>query len=111
MVEINRVEAHEEEWTLSQAWNIKWTRKIILIGCFLGFFDQLTGINTAMYYLPKILESAGFSAASSIELNVITGLASCIGAAFGLCWSANSCVGMWASIRRQECHCRCSGWR
>lgn len=83
MVEINRVEAHEEEWTLSQAWNIKWTRKIILIGCFLGFFDQLTGINTAMYYLPKILESAGFSAASSIELNVITGLASCIGAAFG----------------------------
>lgn len=83
MVEINRVEAHEEKWTLGQAWNTKWTRKIIIIGCFLGFFDQLTGINTAMYYLPKILESAGFSSANSIQLNVITGIASCIGAAFG----------------------------
>lgn len=83
MVEVRRLEASQEKWTLTQAWNTKWTRKIIVIGCFLGFFDQLTGINTAMYYLPKILHAAGFSSANAIMLNVVTGIASCIGSAIG----------------------------
>lgn len=84
MVEVNRKEAEEEKWTLRQAWNTKWTRKILLIGITLGCFDQLTGINTAMYYLPKILHAVGFSSADSITLNVYTGIASCIGAGTGL---------------------------
>ncbi|AZZ41554.1 sugar porter family MFS transporter [Acidipropionibacterium jensenii] len=83
MVDVRRQEAKQEKWSLTQAWNTKWTRKIIIIGCFLGFFDQLTGINTAMYYLPKILHAAGFSSANAIMLNVITGIASCIGSALG----------------------------
>lgn len=83
MVEVNRLEAQQEKWTLTQAWRTGWTRRIIVIGCFLGFFDQLTGINTAMYYLPKILHAAGFSSANSITLNVVTGVASCIGSAVG----------------------------
>ncbi|WP_228489147.1 MFS transporter [Raineyella fluvialis] len=83
MVEVHRLEAQQEKWTLTQAWRIRWTRRIIIIGCFLGFFDQLTGINTAMYYLPKILHAAGFSSANSITLNVVTGVASCIGSAVG----------------------------
>ena len=84
MVEVNRQEEEEEKWTLRQAWNTKWTRKILLIGIALGCFDQLTGINTAMYYLPKILHAVGFSSADSITLNVYTGIASCIGAGTGL---------------------------
>ncbi|WOQ17439.1 MFS transporter [Raineyella sp. W15-4] len=83
MVEVHRLEQQQEKWTLRQAWNTRWTRRIIVIGCFLGFFDQLTGINTAMYYLPKILHAAGFSSANSITLNVVTGIASCIGSAVG----------------------------
>ena len=55
-----------------------------MIGVGLACFDQLTGINTAMYYLPKILAAAGFSAADSITLNVITGAVACAGAGFGL---------------------------
>ncbi len=84
MVEVTRSEANQEKWTFRQAWDAKWTRKILIIGIFLGFFDQLTGINTAMYYLPKILNAAGFSSADAITLNVITGLTSAIGAAIGL---------------------------
>ncbi|MCI1661530.1 MAG: sugar porter family MFS transporter [Actinomyces sp.] len=83
MVEVNRAEAQQEKWTLRQTVKTKWTRKILLIGIFIGFFDQLTGINTAMYYLPKILQAAGFSTANSITLNVLTGIASCIGSAVG----------------------------
>lgn len=84
MVDIHRAESQQEKWTLRQTWKTKWTRKILLIGIFLGFFDQLTGINTAMYYLPKILHAAGFSSADAITLNVITGLASAVGAGVGL---------------------------
>ncbi len=70
-------------WTLRKAWKVRWTRRIIVIGVFLGIFDQTTGINTAMWYMPKILHSAGFSTTDSISLNVVTGLVSAIGSAVG----------------------------
>lgn len=73
----------EEEWSLRHAMRVKWTRKIIVIGVFLGIFDQLTGINTAMWYMPKILHSAGFSTTDSITLNVVTGFVSVLGSALG----------------------------
>ena len=84
MVELRRLEAAQPTWSLRQAWSVRWSRRIIVIGCFLALFDQLTGINTAMYYLPKILTAAGFSSASAIMLNVVTGLAATIGAAIGI---------------------------
>lgn len=83
MVELNRIESRQEKWTLLEVVASTWTRKILLIGIGLACFDQLTGINTAMYYLPTILRGAGFSSATSIQLNVWTGVASCIGAGFG----------------------------
>jgi major inositol transporter-like SP family MFS transporter len=82
MVEIHRQD-QREKWSLAQVWSTRWTRKILLIGLFLGFFDQLTGINTAMYYLPRILQAAGFNSADSITLNVVTGAASFVGSAIG----------------------------
>lgn len=82
MVDLHRIEA-QEKWSLRQIWAQRWTRRILVIGVFLGFFDQLTGINTAMYYLPTILHAAGFSSASAITLNVVSGLASFIGSALG----------------------------
>lgn len=83
IVELNRIE-RGEKWTLRQALRTKWTKRIIIIGLFMGFFDQLTGINTAMYYLPKILRAAGFPTQEAIILNVVTGLISAIGAGVGL---------------------------
>lgn len=84
IVEVNEASKDEEHWRFKQIVQTKWTRKVLIIGIFIGFFDQLTGINTAMYYLPKILNAAGFNMADSIMLNVITGLASAIGAGVGL---------------------------
>ena len=72
------------QWSLRRTVSVKWTRRLLVIGVGLACFDQLTGINTAMYYLPKILAAAGFSAADSITLNVITGAVACLGAGFGL---------------------------
>ncbi|WP_415632401.1 MFS transporter [Propionibacterium sp.] len=83
MIEVQRAEAHQEKWGLSQIWSTVWTRKLLLIGIGLGVADQLTGINTAMYYLPKVLHAAGFSMTDSISLNVVSGLVSLIGSAVG----------------------------
>ena len=83
MVDVRREESSVKKWTLRQTMSVRWARRILIIGIFLGFFDQLTGINTAMYYLPKILTSAGFSTSSSIMLNVVTGFTSFLGSAFG----------------------------
>jgi major inositol transporter-like SP family MFS transporter len=83
MVDVRREEASVKKWTLREIMSVRWARRILIIGIFLGFFDQLTGINTAMYYLPNILTHAGFSTSSSIMLNVVTGFTSFLGSAFG----------------------------
>lgn len=62
--------------------NISWTdllsprlRMPLIIGLGLAIFQQITGINTVIYYAPTILESAGFnSAALSILATVGVGV-------------------------------------
>jgi len=41
----------------------KWVRPILFISLGLSFFQQVTGINTIIYYAPTILEIAGFQQA------------------------------------------------
>ena len=84
MIAVRAAETSQGHWSLRRTVSVRWTRRLLLIGIGLACFDQLTGINTAMYYLPKILAAAGFSSADSITLNVITGFVACVGAAFGL---------------------------
>lgn len=84
MVELERREADQETWTLRRAAKLRWTRRLLWIGILLGIFDQLTGINTAMWYMPRILTAAGFSTADALMLNVVTGFVSAVGSALGL---------------------------
>lgn len=37
-----------------------WIRHVLLLGVFLGFLQQVTGINTIIYYAPTIFQMAGF---------------------------------------------------
>lgn len=84
MLEVRRAESKQEKWSLSQILKVKWARKLLYIGIVLGIADQLTGINTAMYYTPKILNAAGVPMEDAITLNVVSGGISAIGSAVGL---------------------------
>lgn len=84
MIEVNRLEASTDHWNLAQCLRTPWTRRILLIGVMIGIFNQTTGVNTMMYYAPKVLQTAGFGTQAAITLNVLTGLASVIGSATGL---------------------------
>ena len=74
MLEVQRKEASQEKWGLAQILGVKWTRHLLIIGIILGLADQLTGINTAMYYTPKVLAAAGLPMSDAISLNVVSGV-------------------------------------
>ena len=84
MLEVQRREASQEKWGLAQILGVKWTRHLLIIGIILGLADQLTGINTAMYYTPKVLSAAGLPMSDAISLNVVSGFVSFVGSAIGL---------------------------
>lgn len=61
-----------------------WMRKILYIGIGLAVVQQLTGINTAMYYAPTILQSTGLGASASLVATVSVGVISVVGVALGI---------------------------
>ncbi|WP_130864832.1 MFS transporter [Acidipropionibacterium timonense] len=61
-----------------------WLRRLMIVGVFLAVVNQTTGVNTVMYYAPKVLEYAGMSTSTSIIAQVGNGVMSVIGAAAGL---------------------------
>ncbi|WP_068470236.1 sugar porter family MFS transporter [Candidatus Protochlamydia phocaeensis] len=63
-----------------------WLKRALLIGIGLAIFQQLTGINTIIYYAPMIFEWAGFTVASDAIL--ATGL-------IGIINVLSTCIALW----------------
>ena len=61
-----------------------WLRKLLAVGIFLAIVNQTTGVNTVMYYAPKVLEYAGMSASASITALIANGVMSVVGAFAGI---------------------------
>ncbi|MGH9299770.1 MAG: sugar porter family MFS transporter, partial [Acidimicrobiales bacterium] len=49
-------------------------RKVVLIGVLLAVFQQVTGINTVIYYAPTLLHGAGFGNSAALLANVGVGV-------------------------------------
>lgn len=62
----------------------KWVLRLVLIGVGLGIAQQLTGINSVMYYGTQLLTDAGFSADAAIVANTFNGLFSVLGVTVGI---------------------------
>lgn len=76
-------DAHQGH-ALAHVWRTPWLRKLLFVGIFLAIVNQATGVNTVMYYAPKVLEYAGMTTSASITAQVGNGVMSVIGAAAGL---------------------------
>ena len=48
-----------------------WIRPVLFLGAMLGFIQQVTGINTIIYYAPTIFQLAGFKDASTSILATV----------------------------------------
>jgi SP family galactose:H+ symporter-like MFS transporter len=70
-VEIEEIKASLAQQTESEHWADLFSRHVrpaLVVGIGLAIFQQITGINTVIYYAPKILQAAGFNSASGAIL-------------------------------------------
>jgi len=64
-----------------------WTRancKPILIAVAVAMFNQLSGVNAILYYMPRIYEMAGFAANTSLTLSAMTNVFFTVGTIVGM---------------------------
>ncbi len=62
----------------------KWLVRILLIGIGIAVFQQLTGINTIVYYGQTVLIEAGFDENAALIANVVPGLIGVLGSIVSL---------------------------
>lgn len=63
--EIQEIEMSIEESKTKKPWQMTpWLKRALMIGICLAVFQQLTGINTVIYYAPMIFEFAGYNTPS-----------------------------------------------
>src|SRR6184192_2547058 len=73
-VEIEEIKASLAQQAESGHWTDLLHRQVrpaLVVGLGLAIFQQITGINTVIYYAPRILQSAGFNSASGAILATV----------------------------------------
>lgn len=73
-VEIEEIKASLAQQAESGHWTDLLRRQVrpaMVVGLGLAIFQQITGINTVIYYAPRILQSAGFNSASGAILATV----------------------------------------
>lgn len=75
---------YEKQASLSEIF-APWIRPILFLGVMLGFLQQVTGINTIIYYAPSIFQLAGFyDTSSSILATVGIGIVNVLATIFAV---------------------------
>ncbi len=79
--------ADEERASRATSWAAlkdKWILRIILVGIGLGVAQQLTGINSIMYYGQSVLVEAGFDSNAALIANIAPGVIAVVGGIIAL---------------------------
>ncbi|TWT25131.1 sugar porter family MFS transporter [Planomicrobium sp. CPCC 101110] len=63
---------------------IPWIRRIVILGIGLGVVQQITGVNSIMYYGTQILEQSGFSTKAALTANIANGVISVLATFVGI---------------------------
>ncbi|MER7923043.1 sugar porter family MFS transporter [Streptomyces sp. NPDC096057] len=61
-----------------------WLRRLMLVGFGIAIVQQITGVNTIMYYGTQILTDAGFAADSALTANIANGVISVLATFVGI---------------------------
>ncbi|GGN58617.1 major myo-inositol transporter IolT [Streptomyces albiflavescens] len=61
-----------------------WVRKLMVVGFGIAIVQQITGVNTIMYYGTQILTDAGFAADSALTANIANGVISVLATFVGI---------------------------
>lgn len=86
MAEVEHL-AEEEAEAQQGGWAdmaLPWVRRIVITGCGLAMAQQLTGINSIMYYGQRILIEAGFEASVASVANIAAGVVAVLGGLIAL---------------------------
>lgn len=79
IAEANEAEQKLPRGRFADIFRTPWIRKLFFVGCFIAITNQTTGVNTVMYYAPKVLEYAGMGTSAAITAQVANGVMSVIG--------------------------------
>jgi major inositol transporter-like SP family MFS transporter len=78
-------EEHEERWEgLGAILRSKWLVRILLVGIGISMTQQLTGINSIMYYGQRVLIESGFGEGAAMIANIAPGVVAVIGGIIAL---------------------------
>lgn len=63
---------------------VPWIRRLIFIGIGIGIVQQITGVNSIMYYGTEILRTAGFGTQAALTANIANGVISVLATFVGI---------------------------
>ncbi len=63
---------------------VPWVRRIVFLGIGIGFVQQITGVNSIMYYGTTILQDAGFDRSAALIANISNGVISVVATLVGI---------------------------
>jgi major inositol transporter-like SP family MFS transporter len=61
-----------------------WIKRLLLIGIIIAITQQITGVDTIMYYAPVILKNTGLSTSAAIFCTIANGIISVIASIYGI---------------------------
>jgi major inositol transporter-like SP family MFS transporter len=82
--ELAKLEEEANRGRISDFFKEKWLRKVLFIGIGLAVAQQLTGVNSIMYYGTQVLQESGFSQQGALIANVGSGVIAVLAVSIGL---------------------------
>ncbi|WP_149823040.1 sugar porter family MFS transporter [Streptomyces tailanensis] len=87
LAEVSALAVKDEQEKLGGWQDLKstpWIRKLMFVGFGIAIVQQITGVNTIMYYGTQILTDAGFAADSALTANIANGVISVLATFVGI---------------------------
>ncbi|MEB3372387.1 sugar porter family MFS transporter [Saccharopolyspora mangrovi] len=86
LAEVQRL-AEQDRQQRAGGWadlKVPWVRRLLVVGIGIAVVQQVSGVNTIMYYGTQILKSSGFSANGAIVANIANGVISVLATFVGI---------------------------